>query len=149
MTESQDARAALDDLASARNRLAAGQSYPWWRHAAVGAMLAAVVSLEALHLPGGPLLPTGIIVAAIAIKRNDMRRNGTRLYRSYGVAHLVAVAIASLVMLGIVVAIRQFAGADSTAINLGLMALAFVLGTIASWVIARVRLSALRDNDAR
>lgn len=76
MTEVEQAKAAMSALDSVNARLAERTRRPFWRHAVVGAMVAAVVA--ARELSGGVRLGTYVMIfiALTVIVRHDRRTNG-------------------------------------------------------------------------
>lgn len=139
-----DAIEALGAAQGARDRLAESMTCPPWRHAAFGAVMAAMIAANALPRAFHAPLFIGAMAAAVWLVRDDRRRTGTfvngwRRGRTLPLpGGLFAVMIALIFMARRGTSELFLTGQGALAI-----ALAFVIGTGASVVWQRVYLAEL------
>ena len=133
--DGRDARAALADMADARNRLVTTTRYPAWRHAAFGAVMAIFV--------GGIGLPTAFNMSATVVglmatvilaqhdrKTSGMFVNGFRAGRTRWVSIVLMITMLALMFVQVRVRFSVGPGLWTAAIA----GVAFAVGTAASIV---------------
>lgn len=131
--DGRDARAALADMADARNRLVMTTRYPAWRHAAFGALMALLVGGIGISNTVS-LVATGVgLVVTYFLARHDRKTsgmfvNGFRAGRTFWVASILLIAMLALMF--VQVRVRFSVGPGLwTAVVAGV---AFAVGTAAS-----------------
>lgn len=144
--DDRQARDALTAIAAAQLQLAETQTFPLWRHAALGGVMALLIAANAVP----QAFFAGLFIASMAgvvwLMKYDRRRTGTfvngwRRGRTFPVS-LVLFAL----LLGLVFLARNTRG-DGYVSSEGLLAIvaAFALGTAFSLVWQRIYIGELRE----
>jgi hypothetical protein len=143
--DSKQAREALDAVQGAREQLAQAVDCPPWRHAAFGAVMAAMIAANAVPRPFFAPLFVVSMAATVWLALGDRRRSGTfvngwRPGRTLPLSGGLFVVLLSLIFM----ARRGRSEVLLTSQGLLAIALAFVIGTAASVLWQRIYLAELR-----
>lgn len=74
--EVEGAKAVLDSVQASEERLSNQMLWPFWRHAAVGGLIAALMVGQALGHTVSIMTSAAAILGVLAIKHSDKRRHG-------------------------------------------------------------------------
>lgn len=141
-----EAREALDAVQGAREQLARAVDCPPWRHAAFGAVMAALIAANVVPRPFFAPLFIVSMAATVWLTLGDRRRSGTfvngwRRGRTLPLSGGLFVALLGLIF------VARHGRAEMAVSSEGLLAiaLAFVIGTAASVLWQRIYLAELRE----
>jgi hypothetical protein len=143
--DAASARAALDGVAQAQAGVAAAIQCPPWRHAAFGAIFAALIGSVAVSQTVQMMTAPAVLICIAVIVRSDRRRMGAWVngYRR-GRTLPVTLGFLAMMMVLVVVAMKLRLGGAEWSAKAGLAALAGALGICFSVVWQRVYRAELR-----
>lgn len=144
--DDQQARDALASIAAAQSQLAKTQTFPLWRHAALGVVSALLIAAIAAPQSYFALFYIPSMAGIVWLVRYDRRTTGT-FVNGWRWGRTLPVSLVLLALLLGLVFFAHRTRADGAFSSEGLLAIAagFVLGTVFSMVWQRVYIEELRQ----